>query len=42
MPYLTIVECAPDGQIVDISIQDGGHLVFLAGADTAFRMQDEY
>ncbi len=40
--YLTIVECAPDRQIVDIGIQNSGHLVFLTGADTAFRMQDEY
>ena len=40
--YLTIVKCPLYGHIVDIPVQDSGHLGLLNRADTAFWIQDEH
>ena len=40
--YLTIIECAFNRQIVDICIQDSGHLVLLTGTYTTFWVHDKY
>lgn len=38
---LAVVECALDGEVMDVGVEDGGHLGFLDGGDTALRVKDE-
>jgi len=39
--YLAVVECAVDSQIVNVGVEDSGHLRFLDRADLALRVHDE-
>lgn len=39
--YLAVVKGAGDGEVVDVLVEDGGHLGLLDGADAALGVQDE-
>lgn len=39
--YLAVVKCASDSQVVDILVQDGGHLGLLDGAHATLGVEDE-
>jgi hypothetical protein len=36
--YLAVIESPGDSKIVDVFVEDRGHLRFLDGADTTLRM----
>lgn len=36
--YLTVVECTPDGKVVDVRVGDGSHLGFLDRGNATFRV----
>ena len=39
--YLAVVKCAVNSQVVNVGVEDRGHLRFLNRADLALRVHDE-